>query len=62
MSLWSHITNVFRSERLRSEIDEEREWRLTGVVEQGRDPAEERRAFGPSRTGAERVASGPADW
>ena len=47
MSLWSRIANVFRADRLSREIDEEFEAHIQEAVEQGRDPAEARRAFGP---------------
>src|SRR6266550_477000 len=46
MSLWSRITNVFRSDRLNHEIDEELESHIQEAIENGRDPAEVRRAFG----------------
>lgn len=46
MSLWSRIANVLRSERLSREIDEELESHIEEAIEQGRDPAEARRAFG----------------
>jgi predicted permease len=46
MSLWSRITNVFRSDRLNREIDEELESHIQEAIEHGRDPAEVRRAFG----------------
>jgi putative ABC transport system permease protein len=46
MSLWSRIANVFRSDRLTREIDEELQSHIEEAVEQGRDPAEARRAFG----------------
>src|SRR6266480_1616757 len=46
MSLWSRITNVFRSDRLNHEIDEELESHIQEAIEHGRDPAENRRAFG----------------
>ncbi len=46
MSLWSRITNVFRSDRLNHEIDEELESHIQEAIEKGRDPAEVRRAFG----------------
>jgi len=46
MSLWTRIANVFRADRLSSEIDEELESHLAEAIEQGRDPAEARRAFG----------------
>ncbi len=46
MSLWSRIANVFRGDRLNREIDEELESHVEAAIEQGRDPAEARRAFG----------------
>ena len=46
MSLWSRISNVVRGRRLNREIDEELESHIAEAVEQGRDPAEARRAFG----------------
>jgi predicted permease len=46
MSLWSRITNVFRGDRLNREIDEEMESHIREAIEQGRDAAEARRAFG----------------
>jgi putative ABC transport system permease protein len=46
MSLWSRIANVFRGARLSGEIDEELETHIAEAIEQGRDPAEARRAFG----------------
>jgi putative ABC transport system permease protein len=46
MSLWSRITNVFRGDRLNREIDEELESHIEAAIEQGRDPAEARKAFG----------------
>src|SRR5712692_3996387 len=46
MSLWSRIANVFRGDRLSREIDEEIESHIAEAVEQGRDPAEARTAFG----------------
>jgi putative ABC transport system permease protein len=48
MSLWSRIANAVRGDRLSREIDEEFESHIEEAVEQGRDPAEARRAFGPS--------------
>jgi len=48
MSLWSRIANVLRSDRLSREIDEEMQAHIEEAVEQGRDPAEVRRAFGPA--------------
>src|SRR5579862_6043871 len=46
MSVWSRIANVFRSDRLNREIDEELQSHIDEAIEQGRDPAEARRAFG----------------
>src|ERR1700686_4979689 len=46
MSLWSRISNVFRGDRLSREIDEELQSHIAEAIEQGRDPAEARRAFG----------------
>jgi predicted permease len=46
MSLWSRVVNVFRGERLSREIEEEFQSHLEEAIEQGRDPAEVRRAFG----------------
>lgn len=46
MSLWSRIVNVVCGERLNREIDEEFESHIEEAIEQGRDPAEVRRAFG----------------
>jgi predicted permease len=46
MPLWSRIVNVFRSERLTREIDEEIQSHIEEAIEQGRDPAEIRKAFG----------------
>jgi len=46
MSLWSRIGNVFRNDRLHREIDEELESHILQAIEEGRDPAEARRAFG----------------
>jgi predicted permease len=48
MSLWSRIANVFRPDRLSQEIDEELQSHLAEALEQGRDPAEARRALGPA--------------
>jgi len=47
MSLWWRITNVFGGDRLSREIDEEFDAHILEAMEQGRDPAEARRAFGP---------------
>jgi predicted permease len=46
MSFLSRIANVLRGDRLSREIDEELQAHLAEAVEQGRDPAEARRAFG----------------
>ena len=47
MSVWSRIANIFRSDRLSSEIDEELQSHIEEAIENGRDPDEVRRAFGP---------------
>jgi hypothetical protein len=46
MSIWSRLANVFRSDRLSHEIDEEIQSHMEEAIAQGRDPAEARRAFG----------------
>jgi predicted permease len=46
MSWWSRMTNVFRSDRLRREIDEELQCHFAEAIGEGRDPAEARRALG----------------
>ncbi|MGA8593295.1 MAG: ABC transporter permease [Bryobacteraceae bacterium] len=46
MSLRSRISNVFRTDRVRREIDEEFESHIEAAIEDGRDPAEVRKAFG----------------
>jgi putative ABC transport system permease protein len=46
MSLWSRIANVVRGGHLNREIDEELESHIAEAIEQGRNPAEARRAFG----------------
>jgi len=48
MSLWSRIANVFHTDRLSREIDEELQSHLAEAVEQGRDPVEARKALGPA--------------
>ena len=48
MSWHSRIVNVFRGDRLSHEIDEELRAHLDEAIEQGRDPAEARRALGPA--------------
>jgi putative ABC transport system permease protein len=47
MSLWTRISNLFRGDRLSREIDEEMRSHLEEAIEQGRDPEEAKRAFGP---------------
>jgi predicted permease len=46
MSLWSRFANVLRGNRINREIDEELESHVAEAIEQGRDAAEARRAFG----------------
>jgi putative ABC transport system permease protein len=46
MSFWSRMANVFHGDRLSREIDEELLRHIEEALEQGRDPAEARRAFG----------------
>lgn len=46
MSMLSRIANVFRRDRLSSEIDEELESHIAEAIAQGRSPGEARRAFG----------------
>jgi hypothetical protein len=46
MSVWSRITNVFRSDQLTREIDEELESHIEEAIRHGRDPEEARKAFG----------------
>src|ERR1700730_9029963 len=53
MSLWSRIANVLRGDRLIREIDEELDSHIEEAISQGRDPAEARRAFGPTLPRAE---------
>jgi hypothetical protein len=48
MSLWSRIANVFRSDRLNQEIDEELKSHVEEAIANGRDPDEIRKAFGVS--------------
>ncbi|HUP05252.1 MAG TPA: ABC transporter permease, partial [Bryobacteraceae bacterium] len=48
MSLWSRIGNTFRAGRLTRELDEEIQSHIEEAIEHGRDPAEARRAFGPT--------------
>jgi putative ABC transport system permease protein len=46
MSLWTRAKNVFSGRRMSDEINEELAAHIAEAVEQGRDPAEARRAFG----------------
>jgi len=46
MSLWSRVANVFRAEKLNSEIDAELRSHLDEAVAEGRDAREARRAMG----------------
>ena len=46
MSIWSRFTNLFRTERLNREIDEELGTHLDEAIEDGRDPEEVKKAFG----------------
>jgi predicted permease len=46
MSMWTRIANVLRGNRLNREIDEELDSHIEAAVEQGRDPAEARKALG----------------
>ena len=48
MSLWSRIANVFREVDPNREIDEELDSHIAEAIQRGRDPAEARRAFGPT--------------
>jgi len=48
MSFWSRITNAFAADSLSREIDEEMRAHIADALEDGRDPAEARRAFGPA--------------
>src|SRR5581483_7389408 len=48
MSWWSRVANVFRSDRLNREIDEELQSHLDEAIDQGRAAADARRALGPS--------------
>jgi len=54
MSLWTRIANAFRGDRLSREIDEELQSHIEEAIEQGRDPEEARRAFGPALKQRER--------
>ena len=43
MSFWSRTKNLFRGDRLSSDIGEEQRAHIAEAIEQGRDPAEARR-------------------
>jgi predicted permease len=47
MSLWSRLANMFHTDRLNREIDEELQSHLAEAAAQGRDPIEARKALGP---------------
>ena len=57
MSFWSRITNVFRSERLSREIDEELQSHIEEAIEQGRDPQEAARHSAPLCDSAKKLAT-----
>jgi putative ABC transport system permease protein len=46
MSHWSQLRNLFRTERLHKEIDEELQAHIAEAIAEGRDPDEVRQAFG----------------
>jgi predicted permease len=46
MPLWSRLANFLHADRLNREIDEEFQSHIEEAIEQGRDPAEARKAFG----------------
>ena len=46
MSIWSRLANVFRSERLARDIDDELELHIEAAIAEGRDAAEARRSLG----------------
>lgn len=46
MSYWSRIVNVFRSDRVNREIEEELRAHMEEAIAEGRDPEEVRRSFG----------------
>lgn len=48
MSIWSRITSALRAGRLNRGIDEEFASHIDAAINQGRDPAEARKAFGSS--------------
>ena len=46
MSVWSRMANVFRSDRLNREIDEELRTHIDEAIDEGRAPDEVRKVFG----------------
>src|SRR3954447_9315353 len=46
MSWWSRLVNSFRPDHFRRDVDEELQSHIVKAIENGRDPAEARRAFG----------------
>jgi predicted permease len=54
MSLWSRIANVFRTERVNCDIEEEFASHIEEATLQGRDPGEARKAFGDALRQRER--------
>ena len=48
MSLWSRLANIFRGDRVSREIEEELASHLAEGLQDGRDPSEIRKAFGPA--------------
>jgi predicted permease len=46
MSVWSRVSNIFRSDRLNSDIDEELRSHIEEAIAEGRDPDEVRKKFG----------------
>jgi putative ABC transport system permease protein len=53
MSLWTRIINVFRTDRVDRDIDEELRTHIEEAIAAGRDPEEVRRAFGSLLRGRE---------
>lgn len=47
MAIWSRLRNVFRTERLNRDFDEEINAHLAEAIAEGRDPSEARRSLGP---------------
>ena len=46
MALWTRVSNVFRTEQLNRELNEEFESHIEEAIAEGRDPLEVRRSFG----------------